>query len=156
MTRTPAATQQLRDSEDPNATPEMQEGGEQTAATQTGEATTQPGQTAAGGEVQSVALVDFDGMDVVNERGEQVGEVEAIVQSAADNKMYVVIENGGFLGVGENRVALSLEGLMMQGDRIVVPGLTDDEIRALPQFEAGDQFPEVDAAEVEIRTMAAQ
>jgi len=45
---------------------------------------------------------------------------------------------------------------MMQGDNLVVPGLTDDEIRALPVFEASDQYPQVDDAEVEIRTMAAQ
>jgi len=154
-----AAAQQLRDSEDPNATPEVQEGAgdQQAAATQSGQAATatDSGQ-AMTGEMSRVALADFDGMNVVNERGEDLGEVEGIVQSTADGKQYVVIENGGFLGVGENRIALSLEGLMMQGDNLVVPGLTDDEIRALPVFEASDQYPQVDDAEVEIRTMAAQ
>ena len=80
-----------------------------------------------------------------------------IVQSAADGKRYVVVENGGgFLGIGENRIALSLTGLMVRGEQLVVPGLTDDEIRALPKFEASDQYPEVEDAEVEVRTMAAQ
>jgi hypothetical protein len=37
---------------------------------------------------------------------------------------------------GEKRIAFSLEGLMMQGDQIVVPGLTDEQIRALPEFQA--------------------
>jgi len=140
------------DSQDPNRTPEAQEGqGQQAMATQGGQ------QPAAGaGQMQRVALTDFEGMNVVNERGENVGEVEGIVQSTADQKRYVVIENGGFLGIGENRIALSLEGLMIQGENLVVPGLTDDEIRALPKFETSDQYPEVQDAEVEVRTMAQQ
>lgn len=41
---------------------------------------------------------------------------------------------------------------MLQGDKIVVPGLTDEEIEALPEFEGGDQFPVVDTdSEFEIR-----
>jgi sporulation protein YlmC with PRC-barrel domain len=127
------------DSQDANATPEAQEG-----------------QQAAAGGMQRVALADFEGLDVINERGEQLGDVNSIVQSTADQKQYVVINHGGFLGLGEKTVALSLEGLMMQGDRLVVPGLTDDEIRALPEFTASDQYPEVQDAEVQVRTMAAQ
>ena len=146
------AVQPGQDSQDPNATPEAQEGQQQqAAATQGGQQ-----QPAAGGQMQRVAVADFDGMDVINERGEDIGEVEGIVQSAADGKRYVVIENGGFLGIGENRVALSLEGLMVRGEQLVVPGLTDDELRALPKFEASDQYPEVEDAEVEVRAMAAQ
>jgi sporulation protein YlmC with PRC-barrel domain len=59
-------------------------------------------------------------MDVYNERGEQLGDVEGVVRSAVDNKNYVVIDHGGFLGLGEKRIALSMEGLMAQGDRIIV------------------------------------
>jgi len=145
------ATQQGADSQDANATPEAQEGQQQAATTQGSQ------QPAAGGaQMQRVALTDFEGMNVLNERGEDVGDVEGVVQSTADQKRYVVIENGGFLGIGENRIALSLEGLMVQGENLIVPGLTDDEIRALPKFEASDQYPEVTDAEVEVRTMVAQ
>jgi len=145
------APQPGQDSQDANATPEAQEGQQQQAT-----ATQQGQQPMAGGQMQRVALADFEGLDVINERGEQLGDVDGIVQSTADQKRYVVINHGGFLGLGEKTVALSLEGLMMQGDRLVVPGLTDDEIRALPEFEANDQYPEVQDAEVEVRTMAQQ
>jgi len=155
----PAAGQQgaqLHDSEDPNKTPEAMEGQngdqQQAAATQAGQ------QPAAGaqGQMQRVAVADIDGATVINERGEQLGKVDGIVQSTADQKRYVVINHGGFLGLGEKKVALSLEGLAMQGDRIVVPGLSDDEIRALPEFKESDQYPEVKDTEVQFRTMAQQ
>jgi hypothetical protein len=151
---------QLRDSEDPNKTPEAQEGQaqgdqQQAAATQAGQ---QQGaqQPIAGGAMQRFAVADLDGARVVNERGDQLGKVDGIVQSTADQKRYVVINHGGFLGLGEKKVALSLEGLMMRGKDVVVPGLTDDEIRALPTFEESDQYPEVEDTEVEFRTMAQQ
>jgi len=145
------APQPGQDSQDPNQTPEAQEGQQQQAA-----ATQQGQQPMAGGQMQRMAVADFGGMNVVNERGDNLGEVEGIVQSAADQKRYVVIENGGFLGIGENKIALSLEGLMIRDNNLVVPGLTDDEIRALPKFEESDQYPEVTDAEVEVRTMAQQ
>jgi sporulation protein YlmC with PRC-barrel domain len=107
--------------------------------------------------MQSITAADIEGMPVMTERGEQAGEVENLVRSAADDKLYVVIDHGGFLGLGEKTVALSLEGLLLQGDRIVVPTLTDEEIEALPEFEESDQFPEVeDTAEAQIRVLAQQ
>jgi hypothetical protein len=91
-------------------------------------------------------------MPVVTERGEQAGEVSGLVRSSADNKIYVVIDHGGFLGLGEKTVALSLEGLVLQGDRILVPTLSDEEIEALPEFEESDQFAELeDSEQAEIR-----
>jgi sporulation protein YlmC with PRC-barrel domain len=149
-----AAAQQLRDSEDPNQTPETQEG----AAAVEQQATAQ--QPAAGADLQTQRIVvsELEGMDVVNARGEQLGDVDDVVRAVADNKLYVVIDHGGFLGLGEKQVALSLDGLMIQGNRIVIPGLTDEEIEALPAFESNDQaFPEVeDNEEAEFRVMAQQ
>jgi hypothetical protein len=48
------------------------------------------------------------------------------------------------MGLGEKTVALSLEGLLLQGDQILVPQLSQQEIEALPEFQASDQFPEVE------------
>jgi len=155
---------QLNDSEDANKTPEAMEGqngqpqGAAQGDQQQADATQAGQQPAAGGQgqMQRVAVADIDGATVINERGEQLGKVDGIVQSAADQKRYVVINHGGFLGLGEKKIALSLEGLAMQGDRVVVPGLSDDEVRALPEFKESDQYPEVKDTEVEFRTMAQQ
>jgi sporulation protein YlmC with PRC-barrel domain len=144
---------QLRDSEDANATPEAQEGQQPAAGQQAAVTQEQPAATQAG-QMHRVAIREIEGMDVVNARGEQLGDVEGVVRSAVDNKAYVIIDHGGFLGLGEKRIALSMEGLMVQNDRIVVPGLTDEEIEALPEFEITDQFTELGADEfAEFRMM---
>jgi sporulation protein YlmC with PRC-barrel domain len=149
-----AAAAGLRDSEDPNQLPEQREAGEQQAtATQAG----QPSQAAGEGEMQAITASELEGKQVFNERGEQIGEVENLVRSTADDQLYVVIDHGGFMEFGEKTVALSLEGLLLQGDRIIVPQLSNEEIAALPEFQAGDRFPEVeDNEEAEIRVIAQQ
>jgi len=104
-------------------------------------------------QMQRVAVKRLDGMDVVNERGEKLGTAAGVVQGTADKKQYLVIKHGGFLGLGEKKTALSVDGLIMRGNQIVVPGLTDDQIRAMPRFDDNtDQFPKFTGREVEFRT----
>jgi len=139
----------MADSNDANTTPEAQEGGNgQQVAT-----ANQAGQ--AQGQMQRVALDRLNGMDVVNERGEKLGTADGVVQGTADQKQYLVIKHGGFLGLGEKTTALSIDGLMMRGNQIVVPGLSDDQIRAMPRFENSDKFPRFTGDAVEFR-MASQ
>jgi len=95
-------------------------------------------------QTQRISVADLEGMDAVNLRGQQIGDVEGLVQSTVDNKLYVVIDHGGFLGLGEKRIALSLEGMQLQGDRLIVPGVSDEDIRAYPEFRASEQFPRLD------------
>ncbi|HEX2256097.1 MAG TPA: PRC-barrel domain-containing protein, partial [Afifellaceae bacterium] len=143
----------LRSTDNPNAAAEGQEGEQQqAAATQGGDATAnQP----AGGQMQTIAASDIEGMEVVNAEGEQIGTAEGLVQSAQDNKLYLVINQGGFLGLGEKRVALSLDGMLLAGDRIVIPNVTDEQIAAFPAFEPNDQFPAVEGnMTADIRTAA--
>ena len=97
---------------------------------------------------------DLEGREVFNARGEQIGEVENIVRSVVDNKEYAVISHGGFLGLGEKRVVLALSGMELQGDRVVLPNATDEQIRAYPAFDSYDQeFPEIeDTAPIQMTT----
>jgi sporulation protein YlmC with PRC-barrel domain len=80
--------------------------------------------------MQTIRSDDLEGMQVVNARGEQMGEVENLVMSTTDNKQYVVSR---MAASGSRREAGRLVAgrLMMQGDRVVVPGLTDEQIQAL-------------------------
>jgi sporulation protein YlmC with PRC-barrel domain len=106
----------------------------------------QPTEAAAvSSEMRSITASEIEGMDVVNLRGVQLGEVENVVRSAADNREFIVISHGGFLGLGEKRVALPLTDVRVNGDRIQVPGLTDEQISALPAFDWNDRtYPEVE------------
>jgi len=107
---------------------------------------------AVSAEMRSITASEIEGMDVVNLRGVQLGEVENVVRSAADNREFIVISHGGFLGLGEKRVALPVTDVRVNGDRIQVPGLTDEQISALPAFDWNDRtYPEVeDNSELQI------
>jgi hypothetical protein len=84
------AATQPRDSEDPNTTPEAQEGAAGTHAAQA--AGTQQQTTATPWPVRPVNAArlsspTWTAWTSVNERGEQLGDVETVVRSAADNKI---------------------------------------------------------------------
>lgn len=74
------------------------------------------------------------GSTVVNENNETVGKVDDIIISADGRNPFVVLSVGGFLGIGDHLVALPYDSLKM-GDKIVLPGGTKDQLKALPQFK---------------------
>jgi hypothetical protein len=75
----------------------------------------------------------MDDMDVYNARGEKLGDAERIVVDG-NNKRYVVIGHGGFLGIGEDRVAFPLERFGISGDRLVIRGVTEEDIEAMDDY----------------------
>jgi hypothetical protein len=77
-------------------------------------------------------------MDLYNPQNEQLGEVERVVQGR-DGKQYLVIGRGGFLGLGERHVAIPTERVAMRGDRLVIQGMTNDQIKAMPTFDRNDR-----------------
>lgn len=83
--------------------------------------------------MQAVTVDDLDDMDVYNARGEKLGDAERVVVDG-NNKRYVVIGHGGFLGIGEDRVAFPLERFGISGDRLVIRGVTENDIDAMDDY----------------------
>jgi hypothetical protein len=104
-----------------------------------------PVQTGAlpGLNLQNLTVDALEDMSVFNARGEKLGDVDGVL-TGADNKTYLLIGQGGFLGVGGKKVALAADQLALAGDQLVAEGLSDDQIRALPEFKTGDGFKEMD------------
>jgi hypothetical protein len=97
------------------------------------------------GPNQGLTVARIKKMDLYNDRGERLGDVERVVQSP-DGKRHVVVGVGGFLGIGETHVAIPAERLAFRGNRLVAVGLTNDEIKKLPAFDRNNRgFQEVDA-----------
>ena len=107
-----------------------------------------PVQTGAlpGLNLQNLTVDALEDMSVFNARGEKLGDVDGVLMGA-DNKTYLLIGQGGFLGVGGKKVALAADQLALAGDQLVAEGLTDDQIRALPEFKASDGFKEMDGSQ---------
>lgn len=82
---------------------------------------------------------DLFDKSVVNDKKDKIGEVEDLIisPSKASNTplaTYAIIGVGGFLGIGERKVAIPMEQLKLQGKQLTLPGATKDALKALPPF----------------------
>jgi hypothetical protein len=84
-------------------------------------------------ETLTLTPLDLEDRDVVTMDGEEVGEVAEVVSSGGT--FYAVIEHGGFLGIGEDRVAIPLERIGMRGEEVILLGLTPEQLEAMPEYD---------------------
>ena len=78
-------------------------------------------------------VADLIGAEVFGSQGEEVGNVEDI--ALRNGRVVAILSVGGFLGLGDHDVAMPLERLTMQGDNVVVQGMTEDQLEALPEYD---------------------
>ena len=91
--------------------------------------------TRAAGMTQQ-QLSGIIGMQIVGANGNEIGEVKDVLLGADGEVERIIIERGGFLGVGENRYAINWQDVQLDpdADRVVATGLTEQELENLPQF----------------------
>ncbi len=75
------------------------------------------------------------GREVVNSSGDDIGEVSRVVSN--DGGYYVVVSYGGFLGFGDDEVALPGQRVALRGDNVLLLGLTQADLDAMPQYDRG-------------------
>lgn len=75
------------------------------------------------------------GSTVLNENDESIGKIDDIIISSDGKSPFVILSVGGFLGIGDHLVALPYDSLKFADDKIVLPGGTKDQLKALPQFK---------------------
>lgn len=78
---------------------------------------------------------ELEGEDVYNARGESIGDIEDVLIARNDGRIFVLLSVGGLLGIGDKEVAVALDQLQRQGDRIMMPGETEDSLEALPEYD---------------------
>ncbi|UIJ73150.1 PRC-barrel domain-containing protein [Aurantimonas sp. HBX-1] len=105
----------------------------------------------AAGEMTTVTASEIIGLEVINAEDEDLGEVERLV--FVDDRIYAVLAEGGFLGLGEREVALPLDAMSMRGDELLLRGMTEDDIEALPEFDTVNAPAYAADEEVEIGTL---
>ncbi len=75
---------------------------------------------AAGDErVMQLTVAQLKGKTVMNRDGRELGQVEEVLRGKHDGALYAVVPVGGFLGIGDKRVAFPLEQLRLVGDRLL-------------------------------------
>jgi len=82
----------------------------------------------------SLRADEIAGIDVYGRNDEYVGDIDRLVQ--VDGKIYMIIEHGGILGIGDTEVALPVEQVAIRGDdRAVLLGMTEEQFDALPDVD---------------------
>lgn len=123
-------------------------------------ATTTPATAAAGGPFYTVTAPaagqmamshlasDLDDRDVYGANNEDIGEIEDFVINTDGTIAAVVIEVGGFLGLGEKDVLVNFSELEMVMDgnrmRINAPNLTREALTNAPDTDLDAVFPDHD------------
>ena len=80
-----------------------------------------------------IDTTDLIGMNVLAADGEDVGEIDNV--ATMGDRLMLVVGVGGFLGLGEQNVAIPLDRFAMEGDNLVITGLNSDQIENLPEYD---------------------
>ena len=89
-------------------------------------------------EIGGIHSGDIVGVEVYGKKGKSVGEIDDIIVSADDRKAFAVVSFGGFLGFGEEQVAVPLSKIKIDGtgDAVFIP-ITGQAIQRAPRFKTG-------------------
>jgi sporulation protein YlmC with PRC-barrel domain len=102
------------------------------------------------GAATTIRVSELVDREIVNARGEQLGQVERVV--ANGNRTYLILAEGGFLGMGEREVALPLDRVssIRANGQLVLQGLSEEDLEAMPRWNAGSGQELGDNDEVDI------
>ncbi len=75
------------------------------------------------------------GKSVYNEKDEKIGDISDVVLSSDGQAAYFIVGAGGFLGVGARDVAIPYDKITQSKDKLVLPGYTKDQLKALPKVK---------------------
>lgn len=73
--------------------------------------------------------------EVYNDKGEKIGSIDDLVVAPDGTLSIAVINVGGFLGMGDHRVAVPVRQFQHIAPRAVLPNASKDQLKALPKFQ---------------------
>ena len=77
------------------------------------------------------------GSNIINDKNEKIGTIDDVIADKDKKQVsFVVLQVGGFLGIGKHFVAVPYDSLVMDdaGQKITLPGGSKDELKKLSQF----------------------
>ena len=77
---------------------------------------------------------DLLGMDVINQSGDELGEIDDLTVSP-DGSIQAVLALGGFLGMGEKMVILGFDSMQFDDEREhLVVNMTEEQLESMEDF----------------------
>lgn len=92
------------------------------------------GSNAGASGLRQLTVDALEDMDLVAADGKEIGEIEGVVEGQ-DGKRFVIIERGGVLGIGAREIAIPIENLAVQGERLVLRNMDVAALDALPAYK---------------------
>lgn len=87
-------------------------------------------------EMTRMRADEIVGRDIVNLRGEDVGDVEHIVRARDGEDLFAVVSVGGFLGIGDKDVVVPFSELRMgEDDMLLMSQKSEDGLRDMPAYD---------------------
>jgi PRC-barrel domain len=145
----PPATPTITPSPSPSVPPAAPASPQTAPGTSGTTSATAPATGAPASATRQLTVDAVEDMDLVASGStEEIGEIEGVVEHNADKKQFVLIERGGFMGFGAKEIAIPLENLVVENDRLVLRSMDVAQLDGMPEFENGnDTFRELDDAQ---------
>ena len=83
-------------------------------------------------------IANYVGKPITNDKGEKIGNVDDVLFDRSGKITTVVIGVGGFLGLGEKKVALPFEAITYsetEGKREIMVPLSKEALQTAPEFK---------------------
>lgn len=93
-----------------------------------------PGNRLPTQHISGWSVKDRLGKAVYNETDQKVGNIEDIVMADSGAPAYFIVGAGGFLGMGEHKVAIPYDRITGT-TKLMLQGYTKDQLKALPPVE---------------------
>jgi hypothetical protein len=98
---------------------------------------TAPAAPAASAQPARIEGSHLIGLTLRNPANESIGEIDDVIVDADGRVRQVVVGVGGFLGIGEHKVAIAWDQLTFDATRdVAVINMTKDQLRAMPEYRA--------------------
>lgn len=72
---------------------------------------------------------------VYNDKNQKIGKVDDFIVRPDGKLSYVIVDVGGFIGVGVHHVAIPLSQVTGVKPHVMITGATKDALKAMPQFD---------------------
>lgn len=92
---------------------------------------------------------ELEGRRINNMQGEKLGDIDNIVIDSQDNSLKAVVSVGGFLGIGDKDIVVSLDQMQVgeDGNLMLATDMTEDQLKESPEYSE-DMFQEVEEGDV--------
>ena len=105
------------------------------------DAAMQAGQQAAVQPEQAVSIEEVLGSSVVNANGDEVAKIDDVVLDQ-NQRHYAILSVGGFLGIGDKKVAIPLDEMQLGEDETYLMSTeTEEQLEQMPEYEEGQYQP---------------